>query len=187
MKLTTQLESLLFITNRPLTIKQLSELTAAEAAAVQAALVELAEKYNPEDSGVKLVANNQEYQLLTNAETSELTTQFIKQETTGDLTPAQLEALTVIAYRGPVSKAELEIIRGVNCTLILRNLMIRGLVECNTDKKNGVVQYSITFDFLKHLGLSSVRELPDYDKLNQDENLQKLLAAATQETVTEAE
>ena len=70
----------------------------------------------------------------------------------------------------------MEQIRGVNCSLILRNLLIRGLVEAEYNKQRAVTEYNITMDFLKYLGLSSVKELPDYEKLNSDENLQKLLS-----------
>ena len=180
MSLIAQLESLLFISNRPLSVKQLAELLDCKKEALIAELDRLKEKYQGE-SGVWLSAIGQEYQLVTNAGNSKLVADFIKEETTGELTPAQLEALTVIAYRGPLSKAELEIIRGVNCTLILRHLMIRGLVESVTDKKLGTVTYNITFDFLKHLGLSSQKELPDFAKLNSDENLQKLLLSMQQQ------
>ncbi|MFA6428685.1 MAG: SMC-Scp complex subunit ScpB [Candidatus Buchananbacteria bacterium] len=181
MSLVNQLESLLFITNRPMSAKHLAELTNQKKEVVILALAELKIKYSGENSGVWLSEINQEYQLITNSENTQLISEFIKEETTGELTPAQLEALTVVAYRGPISKAELEIIRGVNCTLILRNLMIRGLVENVTDKKLGTVLYNVTFDFLKHLGLASIKELPDYEKLNSDDNLKKLLEGMQQQ------
>jgi segregation and condensation protein B len=69
----------------------------------------------------------------------------------------------------------LEMIRGVNCSVILRNLMIRGLVDEINDKKDLVQKYRITFDFLRHLGLNEAKELPDYEKLNSNESLNQLL------------
>jgi segregation and condensation protein B len=181
MSLSSQLESLLFITNRPMSAKQLAELTETKKEQVIEELAKIKEKYAGENSGVWLSQVGQEYQLVTNSANSKVVSDFIKEETTGELTPAQLEALTVVAYRGPLSKMELEIIRGVNCALILRNLMIRGLVESETDKKAGTVMYNITFDFLKHLGLSSQKELPDFERLNSDENLKKLLESMQQQ------
>jgi len=84
-----------------------------------------------------------------------------------------LETLTIIAYRGPVTRPEMEQIRGVNCSQILRNLLIKGLVEM--EEKNKEPYYSISVDFLKYLGVSNIQELPDYDKLHQHESLEEFL------------
>jgi chromosome segregation and condensation protein ScpB len=59
--------------------------------------------------------------------------------------------------------------------LILRNLLLRGLIEAEEDKIKATTVYSITFEFLKHLGLKGVEELPDFVKLNKNNNLEKLL------------
>jgi segregation and condensation protein B len=92
------------------------------------------------------------------------------------LTQPSIETLTIIAYRGPISKAEIEKIRGVNCSLILRNLMIRGLVDFDIDKNNGQELYNVTVDFLQYLGLNTVEDLPDYMRLHQLESLVDFLA-----------
>ena len=106
---------------------------------------------------------------------SEVVSKFLKSEVTGELTRPSLETLTIIAYRGPISKTELELLRGVNCSLILRNLLMRGLIEGQDDKQLGVTRYTVTLDFLKHLGMSQISELPDYERLNKNNNLDKLL------------
>jgi segregation and condensation protein B len=96
-----------------------------------------------------------------------------------------LETLTIIAYRGPVSRAEIEQIRGVNCAIILRNLLMRGLVENQEDKKKMQTVYNITFDFLQFLGLKEQSELPDYAKLNSSESLEKILSSENREQTLE--
>ena len=101
--------------------------------------------------------------------------EYVRKEETGELTRPQLESLTVIAYRGPISKPELDQIRGVNSALILRNLMIRGLVSEEEDKKTGVMSYGITMDFLRFLGLGEVSELPDYERLRGGKAITDLL------------
>ena len=101
--------------------------------------------------------------------------EFIKDETSGELTRPSLEALTVIAYRGPVSKIDLDRIRGVNCALILRNLMLRGLVEAKNDKKKSETYYNITLDFIRFLGISDIKELPDYERLSKDDTIDRVL------------
>lgn len=178
--LKTKIESLLFISPKPLNIKNLmtflkkqNEVVKVEE--VKAVLDELKQKYDFPESGVQIINSGDDYQMTTNPSVSALVKSFIKEDMTGELTPASLEALTVIAYRGPISKAELEQIRGVNCSLILRNLLIRGLIDVNEDKTKMQSYYNVTVDFLKYLGINSTVELPDYATLHQVDTLDKLL------------
>ena len=115
--------------------------------------------------------------MATRPEHSDLVSEFIKAEELGDLTRPQLEALSVLAYRGPLAKSELEQVRGVNCSLILRNLMIRGLVE-PVNSEASLPRYQVTVDFLRYLGLSSVKELPEYENFVKDDNLNQAIAAS---------
>jgi len=174
--LKSQLESLLLVSSKPMTVKKLAELLQAKSKEVQAELEALAEKYNQKDSGINLQINNDKVQLASSPENSELIKAYLKDDLTGELTDPAIETLTIIAYRQPISKAELEQIRGVNCSLILRNLMIRGLTEAEYSKDRGATVYSVTLEFLKYLGLNKNSELPDFDKLNSHENLNKLLS-----------
>lgn len=179
MSLESQIESLLFISIKPLSVKFFVEqLKGQKKEDIVAALEVLMVKHNREGSGITLQKIEDKYQMVTAGENAALIGEFLKDETTGELTPASLETLTVIGYRGPISKTELEIIRGVNCSLILRNLLIRGLIEEKKDANELLSTYQISFDFLRHLGLSSASELPEYISLNSDENLQKLLHPA---------
>jgi segregation and condensation protein B len=174
--LKSQLESILFIANKPLTVKELASLSDRSKEEVETCLAFLADEYNQTDRGIRLVELNNSFQLVTNSNNRQIIENFLKEELTGELTRPQLETLTIVCYRGPITKLELEQIRGVNCSIILRNLMIRGLVESVTDKKIGVAQYQITMDFMRHLGLNNLRELPDYDNLSKHESLEELLA-----------
>ena len=173
MQLLAKIESVLFISNRPLSVKRLAELTNSKTEEVETALKELENKYNTKESGVNVLRADKEYQFSTAPDAAKIVKDFVREEVTGELTKPQLETLTVIAYRGPIFKAELEQIRGVNCSLILRNLMIRGLVEEHEER--GEARYHITMDFLRYLGLKNVTELPDFEKLNSNESLQKFL------------
>ena len=126
-------------------------------------------------SGMQIIKNGTSFQMVTAPENAELIQQFVKDETTGELTRPSLETLTIIAYRGPVAKTDLDRIRGINCSLILRNLLIRGLVDVREDKKKDETYYTVTFDFLRFLGLNDVKELPDYQKLSQDDTIERIL------------
>jgi segregation and condensation protein B len=101
---------------------------------------------------------------------------FVKEDVSGELTRPSLETLTIIAYRGPVTKPEIEQIRGVNCSLILRNLLMRGLVEEREEASRLQPMYTVSSDFLRHLGLSSLSELPSYGEFHGNERIDKMLA-----------
>jgi len=174
--LSSKIESLLFIAARPMNVKKLAEICEADREDVLKILDELAEFYNKGQRGIRLLRNGNDVQLTTAPDVSRLVQDFIKDETTGEMTKPSLEALTVIAYRGPITKAELEQIRGVNCSLILRNLMMRGLVEMNGEPGEPQTTYRVTMDFLRFLGVAGVEDLPDFEKLRSHENVTRILA-----------
>ena len=177
--LTNQIETILFISPRPLSIKKITQLTNASAATVTTAVDTLISEYQNRGVVIKRVGDT--VQMMTAGHNRELAEEFARQEVTGELTRPSLETLAIIAYRGPVGKAELEIIRGVNCSLIVRNLMIRGLIEEVDGPVADQPYYQVTMDFLKYLGVARLDQLPNYQQLNSDEKLAALLnmAAAT--------
>lgn len=172
----SQLESLLLVSSKPLAIKKIAEITQAKTDEVQELLNQISQEYEENKKGIRLIINNNQVQLVSAPENARLVQGYLKDELTGELTNPSLETLTIVAYRQPITKAELEQIRGVNCSLILRNLMIRGLVEAEYSKQRAVTEYNVTLDFLKYLGINSVKELPDFEKLNSNDNLLKLLS-----------
>jgi segregation and condensation protein B len=169
MELKHAIESLLFVSNKPLSLKRHADVLGEKKEDIREAVEGLVADYDARDGGLIVLRNGEEFQIATDPEHGELVKAFLKDEAFGELTRPSLEALTIVAYRGPLTKPELEQIRGVNCSLILRNLMIRGLVTQEGES------FRITMDFLRHLGITSVEDLPDYGTLNSDENLKKLL------------
>ena len=178
MSLRSEIESVLFVSSRPLSYKRLVEVTGAKKADIVEAVDALAQDYGSrEGSGVVVLRNGEEVQLATSPEHAEMIKGFLKDETFGELTRPALETLTIVAYRGPMTKAELEQVRGINCSMILRNLLIRGLVETKEEARpeGQTTLYGVTFDLIRYLGIRQVSELPDYEALRSEENLKKLL------------
>jgi len=171
MSLKSQLESLLFVAIKPLAVKELATLTNTKTKEVEEALTALETEYKEADRGLSLIKNNNQYQLTSAPDNAALIQEFLKDETSGELSQPSLEALTIIAYRGPIGKLELEKIRGVNCSLIIRNLLLRGLIEEKFDKVKDENYYNVTHDFIRFLGLNSVDDLPEYKKLRADEKV----------------
>lgn len=181
MSLSSEIESLLFIANKPLTTGKLSEIVKKDKKDVEEALHELMSKYNESKQGITLMRDGSKYELVSSPDNAGIVREYLKDEQTGELTKPSLETLTIIAYRAPVTKGELEMIRGVNCSLILRNLLIKGLIEGEENSKDKLTYYRITFDFMRFLGINDVKELPDYEKLNSDINLESLLSESEPE------
>ena len=184
MALKDTIESVLFISPRPLSVRRLAAIVEADGTAVDEALRQLVEEYLTRNGGVVIAEHEGDVQMITSPASAEVVQKFLKDETTGELTKPSLEALTIVAYRGPVTRAELEKIRGVNCSIILRHLMMRGLVEAREDKRRLVTYYSVSMDFLHFLGLQRIGDLPDYDRLHSAEVLEQFLA---QEEVSSSE
>lgn len=171
----SQIESLLFISARPMPVKELAQLTQQKKEEIKKRAEELVEDYKDLDRGIRVIKNDSQFQMVTSPDTSDVVQAFVQDETSGELTRPSLETLTIIAYRGPVSKLDLDRIRGVNCSLILRNLLLRGLVKSKKDKQKEETYYSVTIDFLRFLGVNDIKELPDYNKLSQDDTIDRIL------------
>lgn len=161
-ELTGAVESILFVSTKPISIKKLALHLNASIADIRAVLDELAQLYTAE-RGIILIEHDSSVQFATNSAYSEIMRTLLKTENTGELTRSAVETLSIIAYRGPITKEEIEQIRGVNCSIALRNLSIRGLIESKEDALNGIISYLPTFDFLRHLGVNSLDHLPEYE------------------------
>ncbi len=168
------IQSLLLATHKPLTVKEIAKLVQLDEKQIEEYLEQLAERFNTTDSGWWVVRSGDKVQLATNPAAAQLLKEFLKMDELGELTRPALETLTIIAYQGPITKIDLDRIRGVNCSLILRNLMMKGLVE--EVQVEGEKLYQVTVDFVKFLGISSVEELPDYQELHAHDFIEQMLA-----------
>ena len=180
MSINSQIETILFVASKPLSFKKIAKVLQVEENIALEALKDLVVKYNQADSGIMVLQNNDDYQMVSNPENKLAAENFLKAEVSGELTRPQLETLTVISYCGPITRPELDQIRGVNCSLILRNLMMRGLIKENDDNTALLPKYEVTMEYLRHLGLNSISELPDYEKLHQHQHITGALVTSTE-------
>jgi segregation and condensation protein B len=177
--LSAKIEAVLFVATKPMPMKHIASICDASLTDVEAAVVEISAIRNTDASGIHLVNGEEGVMLVSNPLFAETVATFAKEDVEPELTRPSLEALTIVAYRGPITKPEIEAIRGVNCTLILRNLLMRGLVDEREDAIKLQPVYSLTNDAMRYLGLHDVRELPDYDELHGNGKIEKLLATLT--------
>lgn len=166
MQLISKIESILFVSNKPVTTKQISGFTGSSEDEVRTAMNELA--ISRKESGIVLLEMNDAWQLATNPENVELVKTFLTSDLRENLTDATVEVLAIIAYRQPISKAEIESIRGVNSQYSIRQLLMRGLIEKTTAEAGSrSTHYRLTTDFLQHMGLGSVEQLPEYAEFKE--------------------
>ncbi len=165
--LSSKLEAILFWKAEPVSMKKLGSLLGVGAKELRESLMELAVALK--GRGLTLVQTDDDVMLGTAKEYSSLIEQLTKEELTRDLGKAGLETISIILYQGPVGRADIDYIRGVNSQFILRNLLIRGLVERvdnPTDSRSFL--YKPTLDLLSHLGVSKIQDLPEFEQVRKD-------------------
>ncbi len=164
-KISSQIESLLFIHGEPLSISKLAKIIGQSEDKIKDGLNELKQDLSARESGLTVVSKGDEAELATDPSLAKLIAKLIKDDFDSNLTPAALETLTIISYLGPVSRAEVDFIRGVNSSFTLRALLLRGLVDRRPDPKRPYLFiYEPSFDLLKYFGLKQIEDLPDYQK-----------------------
>lgn len=161
---TAALEALLFMAKDPLTVERLAEILELGTYDVQELLSELRERYHSKSSGLCIVEIDGGYKLGTKAEVSRYIEILYKQPVQG-LSAAALEVLSIIAYKQPVTRGEIDFLRGVQSDRALSTLVEKDLVK-EVGRKDGPgrpILFGTTEQFLLHFGLSSIEELPTLD------------------------
>lgn len=166
-ELTKIIEALLFASGEPVSIKKLANIAHKAEQEIQDAAEALSAELQPR--GIHLLRKDDLLALVTAPETSPAVEELIKSELLGDLSKAALETLTIIAYQHPISRPDIDYIRGVNSSFTLRNLIVRGLVErVSHDKDIRTYLYRPTIEFMKYLGITTFQELPEYTQLREE-------------------
>ena len=166
MRIPSLIEALLFVSGEPLSKRKLAELIGKPPGDIDDALRELEE--NLKERGIRLLSHENNVSLASSPEASELVAGFIKEEIEGNLSKPALETLTIVLYYGPVARATIDYIRGVNSTFTLHTLLMRGLVERIQNPKDArSFLYKISIDFMKYLGITSLGELAQFDEFRK--------------------
>lgn len=175
-KLKSAVESILFVSGEPVKISRISKITGAAKPEVENAIMLLQGEYSASGRGMIIIKKEDEVQLATSPENSILIDELVKSEIQENLSKAGLEVISIVAYRGPISRMDVEAIRGVNCSFTLRSLLMRGLLErIDNPADSRSYLYKISFDFLKKLGIESVEKLPDFEKLSKDGRIDSII------------
>ena len=177
MELESKIEGLLFYKGEDMKLSKLADIFKVETRDVEEALNKLEQSLA--SRGLVLMRKDDSVYLAIHQELSPIIESMRKDEITKDLSKASVETLSIIMYKGGVSRSEIDYIRGVNSSFILRNLLVRGLIEKVADEKDTRrVGYKPTFDTLSYMGVAKVSDLPNYASvvaelektINQQEN-----------------
>jgi segregation and condensation protein B len=162
MHLESYIEAVLFYKAEPVKKKALAEFFDCTLDDIEHALDMLTTTLNTR--GIRLVTTDTHAQLVTASEAHEIIETIRKVELKTEIGKAGAETLAIILYRGPISRVEIDGIRGVNSACIVRNLLIRGLIERHTHPSDvRSYMYTVTPSLLNHLGISKKNNLPDFD------------------------
>lgn len=170
-----KIEAILLLSARPVSFHKLGKILNMKESQIETEIKELKNIRNIDISGIHVIVANGAVELGTNPNFSDILSSMSKEETESELTRPQLETLTIVAYRGPMTKPEIEYIRGVNCSVILRNLLMRGLILEREDETRMQNVFTLSTEMLRHLGLHGVEELPDYESLHHNAKISQML------------
>ena len=165
LSLQAQVESLLFVATEPMLLERLADVLEVELEEVEQALILLSDEYA--DRGMRIQRKGRRIQMVSAPEAADIVRRLLGLELTGKLSPAALETLAIVAYRQPVTRAEIEAVRGVNSDSVLRTLVNRGLIEelGRLDQAGRPVIFGTTFDFLQQFGINSLDQLPPLEEM----------------------
>lgn len=165
--LESQIEALLFVASSRVSTQQLAETLGCSTQEIYAAMQHLEKRYE-QSSGLRIQWHAGKVQLTTAPETAGMIERFLGLEATSKLSRAALEALTIIAYKQPITRPGVDAIRGVNSDGVIRSLLSKGLIEevSRSDGPGRAIIYGTTEDFLGYFGISSLNDLPPIEEEN---------------------
>jgi segregation and condensation protein B len=160
--LTAMVESLLFVASEPVPVIQIAEALNVPIDHVEQSLIEIRDGADGVSRGIRLQRKGDRVQLTTRPECAPYVERFLGLDLTSRLSKPALETLAIIAYQQPVTRAQIEQVRGVNCDAVLSTLLSKGLIEelGRLETAGRPIQYGTTFAFLQHFGLRGLEDMP---------------------------
>lgn len=159
------IEALLFVSGEPLSLRDLAINLEVTPKYLEEIISELSLEYEISNRGIKLININGSYQLVTKNEYSDYIQKLLKKNKRQSLSQASLESLSIIAYKQPITRVDIDEIRGVKSESAIQKLLERDLVEevGRLDVPGRPILYGTTNEFLRQFGLMSIKELPSLE------------------------
>ncbi|WP_160680715.1 SMC-Scp complex subunit ScpB [Clostridium sp. C8-1-8] len=166
------IESLLFVSGEPLGAKDIARILECQIDFVEEIVDAMTEEYENQGRGIKIISINGMYQLVTKPQNSDYIQKLLKKNTRQSLSQASLESLAIVAYKQPVTRVEIDEIRGVKSDSALQKLLEKNLIKemGRLDVIGRPIQYGTTEEFLRQFGLEDLKELPSLDLFEEIDN-----------------
>ena len=167
------IESLLFVSGEPLALKDICRIVEEDFKYVEDLMRELMNIYNGDGArGIKLISLNGTYQLVTKTKNSEYVQKLLKKNVRQSLSQASLESLAIICYKQPITRVEIDEIRGVKSESAIQRLVEKNLVEetGRLEVPGRPILYGTTDEFLRHFALNDLGDLPSIELFSDDED-----------------
>ena len=169
------LEAMMFIWGEPLSNKVAAEVMNQDKDLVYECLLELKEEYEKESRGIRIREINKAFQFVTSKDMASYIDRLCTPVKRRKLSQAALEVLAIIAYKQPVTKGEIDSIRGIKSDRVMEGLLARELIK-EAGRTNGIgrpILYGTTEEFLKNMGLGSIKELPEIDDIENSIHIEE--------------
>lgn len=165
-KLKSIIESILFAMGEPISLYEMSQAMGVPEGEIRQVLDEMMENCEANERGVRIIRLNTKYQMCTNPDNYEYIHELLYDKNRGTLSQAALETLAIVAYKQPVTRLEIESLRGVKSSSSVQTLMDRNLIReaGKLDAPGKPIIYETTVEFLKYANISSLKELPSYSE-----------------------
>ncbi|ACD53487.1 MULTISPECIES: SMC-Scp complex subunit ScpB [Clostridium] len=166
------IEALLFASGEPLTAKELSIYLEEELKIIENTIQEMMEEYDTQERGIKLISIKGSYQLVTKSENSTYIQKLLKKSKRQSLSQASLESLSIIAYQQPITRIDIDEIRGVKSESALQRLLERDLIKevGRLEVPGRPILYGTTEEFLRQFGIKDLNQLPSLDFFEEDKS-----------------
>ena len=167
----SSIESMLFVSGEPLALRELSNNLELKEKNVEEILSEMANEYEDKSRGIRLISINGAYQLVTKSENSDFVQKLLKKNKKHSLSQASIESLAIIAYKQPITRIDIDEIRGVKSESAIARLIERGLIKDigRLEVPGRPILYGTTDEFLRQFGLKTIKELPSLDLYSDEE------------------
>lgn len=165
------IESMLFVSGEPLALRELSNNLGLKEKNVEEILNEMSNEYEDKNRGIRLISINGGYQLVTKSENSDFVQKLLKKNKKHSLSQASIESLAIIAYKQPITRIDIDEIRGVKSESAITRLIERGLIKDigRLEVPGRPILYGTTDEFLRQFGLQTIKELPSLDLYSDEE------------------
>lgn len=169
-QLKSAIESLLFVSGEPLSLKDLVHHLEMGDKIIKEVLKEMIEDYNKEERGIKLISINGGYQLVTKAANSDFVQKLLKKNKRQSLSQASLESLAIVAYKQPITRVDIDEIRGVKSDSAIQKLVEKELIRevGRLEVVGRPILYGTTEEFLRQFGLQGINDLPSLELYAQE-------------------